>query len=85
MPIYEYQSEQPDNPELSCHVCRRPFELRRPMSRSADLSCPICKNPLKKLISRVSTTKNDSFSSKKAKDAGFTVLNNVGDGVVEKE
>jgi len=55
------------------------------MSRSADLSCPICKNPLKKLISRVSTTKNDSFSSKKAKDAGFTVLNNIGDGVVEKE
>ena len=29
MPIYEYISENPDDPGQSCPVCRRGFELRR--------------------------------------------------------
>ena len=32
MPIYEYISENPDDPGQSCPVCRRGFELRRPVN-----------------------------------------------------
>jgi len=85
MPIYEYQSAEPENREKSCYICRSPFELRRSMDNARDLICPTCKNPLVKLISRVNHTKEEKFDSKKAKAAGFQVLNNLGDGVVEKE
>ena len=85
MPIYEYITEAPDNPDQSCFHCRKKFELKRTLDRSHELDCPICKNPLKKLISRVSQTKKEGFSADKAKKAGFTILNNTGDGTVEKE
>ena len=85
MPFYEYKSANPEDREKSCYTCRKPFELRRSIERAHDLVCPMCKNPLVKLISRVSQTTQEKFNSSKAKAAGFTVLNNVGDGVLEKE
>ncbi len=85
MPIYEYLSAAPEDKEASCFTCRTPFELRRPISRAGDLNCPLCKHPIVKLVSRTNIGKDDSFSSEKAKAAGFTVLNNAGDGVLEKE
>lgn len=85
MPFYEYKSAEPDNKEKSCYTCREPFELRRSIARAQELTCPLCKNPLVKLVSKVSHSKSDKFDGEKAKAAGFTVLRNVGDGVVEKE
>ena len=55
MPIYEYRSEAPDDPERSCRVCARGFELRRPVDRTPLTACPLCKHPVRKVISRIST------------------------------
>lgn len=53
MPIYEYISENPDDPGQSCPVCRRGFELRRPVDRAPLEKCLVCKHPVRKVISRV--------------------------------
>ncbi len=82
MPIYEYQSEEPDDPERSCRICRQPFELRRNLSRSGILQCPLCKNSIKRLPSV--TSAGSSLSNTDIKSAGFTILKNVGDGVLDK-
>ena len=44
MPIYEYISENPDDPGQSCPVCRRGFELRRPVDRAPLEKCLVCKH-----------------------------------------
>jgi predicted nucleic acid-binding Zn ribbon protein len=85
MPIYEYVSEHPDDPERSCRICARGFELRRPVTRPPLLVCPLCRHPVRKLPSRVNTphlTKPLSVSD--AKRAGFTVLERRDQGVYEK-
>jgi len=85
MPIYEYVSLEPDDPEHSCRICAKGFELRRPVDREALLVCPLCKNPVKKAISRINTpsiTKPLSVSD--AKKAGFTILQRRDQGVYEK-
>ncbi|MFT4176692.1 MAG: zinc ribbon domain-containing protein [Luteolibacter sp.] len=85
MPIYEYVSEAPDDPEHSCRVCARSFELRRPIDRPALEVCPLCKNPVKKVISRVNTPKvSKPLSVVDAKKAGFTILEKRDTGVYEK-
>jgi putative FmdB family regulatory protein len=85
MPIYEYVSESPDDPESSCRICARGFELRRPVDRAPLEKCPLCKNPVKKVISRVNTpTVAKPFSVSAAKSAGFTVLERRDQGVYEK-
>ena len=85
MPIYEYLSEQPDDPERCCRICARGFELRRPVDRPALLVCPLCKHPVKKIISRVNTPRvAKPFSAVDAKKAGFTVLEKRDEGVFEK-
>lgn len=85
MPIYEYLSEAPDDPERSCRVCARGFELRRPIDREPLEECPLCKHPVKKLISNVSSPRvAKPFSAKEAKRAGFTVLEKRDEGVFEK-
>lgn len=85
MPIYEYLSEEPDNPERSCRICSKGFELRRPVERPALKVCLSCKNPVRKVISRVnSPTITKPFSATDAKKAGFTVLEKRDEGVFEK-
>ncbi len=85
MPIYEYVSEAADDPEHSCRVCARGFELRRPISREALVVCPLCKNPVKKVISRINTpTITKPLSVTDAKKAGFTILQRRDQGVYEK-
>ena len=85
MPIYEYLSEAPDDPESSCRVCARGFELRRPVARSPLEACPLCKNPVRKVISRVNTPSvTKPLSVVDAKKAGFTVLEKRDKGVYEK-
>jgi putative FmdB family regulatory protein len=85
MPIYEYVSESPDDPESSCRICARGFELRRPVDRAPLEKCPLCKHPVKKVISRVNTPKvAKPFSVSDAKSAGFTVLERRDKGVYEK-
>lgn len=69
MPIYEYISEHPDDPEQSCPVCRRGFELRRPVDRAPLEKCLVCKHPVRKVVSRVNVpeiTKPLSVSDAKA-------------------
>jgi len=85
MPIYEYVSQESEDPEHSCRICAKGFELRRPVDREALLVCPLCKNPVKKVISRINTpsvTKPLSVSD--AKKAGFTILQRRDQGVYEK-
>lgn len=85
MPIYEYVSEAADDPEHSCRVCAKGFELRRPISREALVVCPLCKNPVKKVISRINTpTITKPLSVTDAKKAGFTILQRRDQGVYEK-
>lgn len=86
MPLYEYISEHADDPERSCRVCARGFELRRPVDREALVACPLCKNPVKKVISRVNTPKiAKPLSISDAKKAGFTVLEKRDEGVYERQ
>ncbi len=85
MPIYEYVSLSPQDPEQSCRICARGFELRRPVDREALLVCPLCKNPVKKAISRINTpTITKPLSVSDAKKAGFTILQRRDQGVYEK-
>jgi putative FmdB family regulatory protein len=85
MPLYEYISESPEYPSLSCRICAKGFELRRPVERPPLLVCPLCKHPVKKLISRVNTPQiTKPMSVTDAKKAGFTVLQRRDQGVYEK-
>ncbi len=85
MPIYEYISLEPENPDNSCRICAKGFELRRPADREPLVNCLLCKNPIKKVISRVnSPTITKPFSPVDAKKAGFTVLQKRDEGVFEK-
>jgi hypothetical protein len=85
MPIYEYVSEAPEDPERSCRICARGFELRRPVDRAPLEKCPLCKRPVKKVISRVNSPKiAKPLSVSDAKSAGFTVLQRRDKGVYEK-
>ena len=85
MPIYEYESENPDDPELSCSVCAKGFELLRPIGRQALEQCPLCSRPIMKLVSRVNTKiATKEFSDSEAKSAGFNVLEKNCDGGYDK-
>jgi len=85
MPIYEYESEAPGDPGRSCRICRRGFELRRPVDREALVKCLICKHPVKKVISKVNSPRvAKPISVTDAKKAGFTVLQKRDKGVYEK-
>lgn len=85
MPIYEYVSVAPDDPQHSCRICSRGFELRRPVDRPPLMVCPLCKHPVKKLISRIHTpVVAKPLSVTDAKQAGFTVLQRRDQGVYEK-
>lgn len=82
MPIYEYIAEDPDK---SCRICAKGFELMRPVDRAPLEHCLYCKNPVRKLISRVSTPRlTKPLSVSDAKSAGFTVLKRRDKGVYEK-
>lgn len=85
MPIYEYISESPDDPDLSCTICRKGFELQRSIERHALAACPLCRNVVRKKISQINTPKiTKPFSDSDAKKAGFTVLEKRCDGSYEK-
>ncbi len=86
MPLYEYISKHPEDPEKSCRICAKGFELRRPVDREPLLVCPLCKNEVRKVISRVNTPKiTKPFSTVDAKKAGFTVLEKRDEGVYERQ
>jgi predicted nucleic acid-binding Zn ribbon protein len=85
MPIYEYLSEQPEDPERSCRICRRGFELRRPVDRAPLTKCLACRHPVRKVISKIHTPKIlKPVSVSDAKKAGFTVMEKRDQGVYEK-
>lgn len=85
MPIYEYISEHPDDPERSCPVCRRGFELRRSADREPLTHCLYCKRPVRKKIGLVNVPKLMApLSVSDAKKAGFTVLQKSSAGEYEK-
>ncbi len=85
MPIYEYISENPDDPEHSCRICRKGFELMRPADREPLTRCLYCKNPVRKKIGVVNVPKILApLSISDAKKAGFTVMQRRDHGVFEK-
>lgn len=85
MPIYEYISENPEDPEKSCPICRKGFELMRPLDRAPLERCLYCKNPVRKKIGSVNVPKITApLSITDAKKAGFTVLQRRDEGVFEK-
>ncbi|MBU6180124.1 MAG: zinc ribbon domain-containing protein [Verrucomicrobia bacterium] len=83
MPLYEYITT---DPEKGCRICRKGFELRRPLDRPALEVCPLCRNPVKKLVSRGVTSPQITkpLSVSDAKKAGFTVLEKRDQGTYEK-
>ena len=83
MPLYEYIATDPEN---SCRICARGFELRRPVDRAPLEKCPLCRKPVKKLLSRGITSPKISkpLSVSDAKKAGFTILEKRDEGVYEK-
>lgn len=81
MPLYEYCSS---DPEQGCSVCRRGFELRRPLDRPALEKCPLCRVPVNKKISKTHVPGKGAVRLSAAKDAGFTVLKRRDEGVYEK-
>lgn len=85
MPIYEYISENPEDPQRSCRVCRKGFELMRPVDRAPLTHCLYCKNPVRKKIGVVNVPKILApISITDAKKAGFTVMEKRDTGVYEK-
>ena len=85
MPLYEYISENPDDTSLSCPMCRRGYELMRPLSREPHTRCMYCKNPVRKKIGTVNVPKITApLSVTDARKAGFTVLQKRDQGVYEK-
>lgn len=85
MPIYEYISEHPDDPEHSCPICRKGFELMRAVDRAPLTRCLYCKNPIRKRIGKVNVPKILApVSISDAKKAGFTVMEKRDTGVYEK-
>ena len=83
MPIYEYITVEG---EEGCRMCRKGFEIRRPVTRPPMETCPLCKAPVKKLISRDVTSPKIAkpLSVTDAKKAGFTVLEKRDQGTYEK-
>lgn len=83
MPLYEYITA---DPETGCRICKKGFEIRRPITRPALEACPLCRNPVKKLVSRgISSPKiTKPLSVSDAKKAGFTVLEKRDEGTYEK-
>ncbi|MEX2580685.1 MAG: zinc ribbon domain-containing protein [Verrucomicrobiales bacterium] len=83
MALYEYISADPEN---GCRICRKGFEVRRPVTRPPMETCPLCRHPVKKLVSRGVTSPKISkpLSVSDAKKAGFTVLEKRDEGTYEK-
>jgi putative FmdB family regulatory protein len=48
MPIYEYQSK---NPEKACRHCCKPFEILQSMAEEPLAACPQCGRAVKRIIS----------------------------------
>lgn len=85
MPIYEYISEHPEDPAQSCPMCRKGFEIMRPLSREPLTKCMYCKHPVRKKIGTVNVpTITAPLSVSDAKKAGFTVMEKRDQGVYEK-
>ena len=85
MPIYEYISENPEDPERSCRMCRKGFELMRSADRAPLTHCMYCKNPVRKKIGTVNVPRITApLSISDAKKAGFTVMQKRDLGVYEK-
>lgn len=85
MPLYEYQSEHPEDPDRCCVVCAKGFELNRPVDREPLEKCPLCRRPVRKLVSRVSTpVATREFSDAEARAAGFHIFRKNGDGGYHK-
>lgn len=85
MPIYEYISENPEDPSRSCPICRKGFELRRSADREPLTLCLYCKNPVRKKIGLVNVPKLLApLSVTDAKKAGFTVLEKRTTGEYER-
>ncbi|MBQ2868986.1 MAG: zinc ribbon domain-containing protein [Akkermansia sp.] len=85
MPIYEYISENPEDPERSCRMCRKGFELMRSADRAPLTHCMYCKNPVRKKIGNVNVPRITApLSISDAKKAGFTVMQKRDLGVYEK-
>ena len=82
MPVYQYIAASASE---SCQVCRRGFDLRRPIDRAPLENCPLCRHPVRKLLSTFNTPKiTKPLSVSDAKKAGFTVLEKRDQGVYER-
>ena len=66
-------------------MCRKIFELMRPVDRAKLTACFYCKHPVRKVIGNVNSPKiHAPISIVDAKKAGFTVLQKRDSGTFEK-
>jgi len=82
MPTYEYEAVDPDK---SCVICRKGFELVRTFRDSPVTQCPHCGTPVRKLISAPAIGRSVTSLDDRAKSAGFTKLKRLGKGEYEKQ
>lgn len=85
MPTYEYQAT---DPSAGCEQCRDRFEVRQSMADDALTACPSCGKPIRRMISVVGISTQQStqsmLSDSNLKSKGFTKLVNEGNGKFRK-
>jgi len=82
MPIREYIAV---NPKKSCKICMAGFEQVEQMDSPPNTVCLECGNKVERQISAPSVGGSESGFNDRAKSAGFSKLEKLGDGEYEKK
>jgi len=82
MPIREYIAV---DPKKSCKTCKVGFEQVEQIDDSPLAACPECGSKVHRQISAPSVGGSDSGFNARAKSAGFSKLEKLGNGEYEKK
>ena len=80
MPIYVYESQEPDR---GCAKCRGGFEIRQSIADARLTSCPDCGAPIQRVVQAPGLTHSQTDLHYRAKRAGFKCLKKVQKGEYE--
>jgi len=82
MPIREYIAV---DPKKSCLHCKNGFEQVEQIEAAASTACPECGNPVERQISAPRVGGSKTGFDDRAKNAGFSKLEKLGNGEYEKK